>query len=63
MAEDLILVHIPGATQTRQEWLDEIAAETMRYYRMEREKLTIEVADSRNYSVLIPRKNSSKVTP
>lgn len=41
MADDLILVHITGATQTKQEWLDEIAAETMRYYAIERQNLNI----------------------
>lgn len=43
MADDVVLVHITGQTQTKQEWLDEIAAETMRYYDIERENLTIEV--------------------
>lgn len=43
MADDLILVHITGATQTKQEWLDEITAETMRYYNIERQNQTIEV--------------------
>lgn len=47
MADDLILVHITGATQTKQEWLDEIAAETMRYYHIERENQTIEVSGGR----------------
>lgn len=45
MADDLILVHITGATQTKQEWLDEITAETMRYYNIERENLSIEVVE------------------
>lgn len=47
MADDLILVHITGATQTKQEWLDEIAAETMRYYNIERQNQTIEVTGER----------------
>lgn len=47
MADDLILVHITGATQTKQEWLDEIAAETMRYYNIERQNQTIEVTSDR----------------
>lgn len=47
MADDLILVHITGATQTKQEWLDEIAAETMRYYSIERQNQSIEVTGDR----------------
>lgn len=47
MADDAVLVHITGQTQTKQEWLDEIAAETMRYYNIERENLTIEVDGDR----------------
>lgn len=43
MADDLVLVHMSGATQSKQEWLDEIAAETMRYYAMEIQNLTINV--------------------
>lgn len=41
MADDLVLVHITGATQSKQEWLDEIAAETMRYYAIERQNLNV----------------------
>ncbi len=43
MADDIVLVHITGATQTKQEWLDEVEAGTMRYYSIERENLTITV--------------------
>lgn len=43
MADDLILTHITGATQTKQEWLKEIAKETMRYYRIKTEDLAIEI--------------------
>lgn len=43
MADDLVLVHMSGATQSKQEWLDEIAAETMRYYAIEIQNLTINV--------------------
>lgn len=43
MADDLVLVHMSGATQSKQEWLDEIAAETMRYYAIEIQNLTADV--------------------
>lgn len=42
MSDDLTLVHITGATQTKREWLDEIAKESMRYYRIETKDLSIE---------------------
>lgn len=45
VADDAALVHITG--QTKQEWLDEVAAETMRYYDIERENLRIEVDGDR----------------
>lgn len=44
MADDLILTHITGATQTKQEWLDEIAAESMRYYAIEMQDLSIRIS-------------------
>lgn len=43
MADDLVLVHMSGATQSKQEWLDEIVSETMRYYAIEIRNLTINV--------------------
>ena len=43
MADDLILQHITGATQTKQEWLDCITNETMRYYSIDIQKLEVEV--------------------
>ena len=53
MSDDLILVHITGATQTKQEWLDEIAAETMRYYSIRLENEVIEVSGNRASAVYI----------
>lgn len=44
MPDDMILVHITGATQTKQEWLNEVAAETMRYYDIKRENQVIELS-------------------
>ena len=46
MADDLILVHITGATQTKQEWLAEIANDTMRYFDIEMQNMSITVNDS-----------------
>lgn len=43
MADDIILVHINGRRQTKQEWLTEIANETMRYYNIRTENLSIEI--------------------
>lgn len=42
MSDDLTLVHITGATQSKREWLDEIARESMRYYHIETKDLSIE---------------------
>ena len=46
MDDNLILVHMSGATQTKKEWLDEIANETMRYYGIETQNLKIEIKDN-----------------
>ena len=43
MADDLVLRHITGATQTKQEWLDCIANEEMRYFEIDIQKINAEV--------------------
>lgn len=43
MADDLVLVHMSGQTQSKEEWLEEIRNETMRYYSIEIENLRITV--------------------
>lgn len=43
MADDLVLVHMSGQTQSKEEWLEEIKNETMRYYSIEIENLRITV--------------------
>ena len=35
MDDDLVLVHMSGATQSKASWLQDIAAETMRYYHID----------------------------
>lgn len=41
MADDLVLVHMSGQTQSKEEWLEEIRNETMRYYSIRIENLHI----------------------
>lgn len=43
MADDMMLVHLTGAMQTKQEWLAEVEAGTMRYYSIKKENLSIAV--------------------
>ena len=43
MDDNLILRHITGATQTKQEWLDCIANEEMRYYNIDLQNVQVEV--------------------
>ncbi len=35
MDDDLVLVHMSGATQSKKSWLQDIADETMRYYHID----------------------------
>ena len=35
MDDDLVLVHMSGATQSKESWLQDIADETMRYYKID----------------------------
>ena len=43
MDDNLILRHITGDTQTKQEWLDCIANEEMRYYNIDLQNVQVEV--------------------
>lgn len=43
MADDLVLVHMSGQTQSKEEWLEEIQNETMRYYSINIENLNITI--------------------
>lgn len=45
MADDLVLQHITGATQTKQEWLDCIANGEMQYHDIEIKSLSAEIVD------------------
>lgn len=47
MADDLVLVHMSGQTQSKEEWLEEIRNETMRYYSIGIENLRITVDGDR----------------
>lgn len=47
MADDLVLIHMSGQTQSKEEWLEEIKNETMRYYSIEMEDLHITVDGNR----------------
>ena len=50
LADDIILRHITGQTQTKQEWLDEVAGGSMDYHEIEQRDINIkfisdEIAD------------------
>ncbi len=47
MADDLVLIHMSGQTQSKEEWLEEIRNETMCYYSIEIENLCITVDGNR----------------
>ena len=47
MADDLLLVHMSGAKQSKSSWLKDIADGTMRYYNINMQKLNIEVDGDR----------------
>lgn len=47
MADDLVLVHMSGQTQSKEEWLEEIRNETMRYYSIRIENLHIAIDGNR----------------
>ena len=47
MDDNLILRHITGATQTKQEWLDDIAAGNMYYININNTKLNVTINGNR----------------
>lgn len=46
MADDIILRHITGQTQTKQEWLEEVASGSMDYHEIENRDVSITFIDS-----------------
>ena len=51
MADDIILRHITGQTQTKQEWLDEVASGSMDYHEIENRDVSITFIDSETADV------------
>lgn len=47
MDDDLVLVHMSGATQSKESWLQDIADETMRYYKIDVTKFDCRVDGDR----------------
>ena len=47
MDDDLVLVHMSGATQSKASWLQDIADETMRYYKIDVTKFDCSVEGDR----------------
>lgn len=47
MNDDLVLVHMSGATQSKESWLQDIADETMRYYNIDVTKFECSVEGNR----------------
>lgn len=47
MDDDLVLVHMSGATQSKESWLQDIADETMRYYKIDVTKFECSVTGDR----------------
>lgn len=47
MDDDLVLVHMSGATQSKESWLQDIADETMRYYKIDVTKFDCNVVGDR----------------
>ena len=46
MADDIILRHIIGQTQTKQEWLDEVSSGSMDYHEIEQRDVNIQFIDN-----------------
>lgn len=46
MADDIILRHITGQTQTKQEWLDEVASGSMDYHNIEQRDVDVQFINS-----------------
>ena len=51
MADDIILRHITGQTQTKQEWLDEVASGSMDYHNIEQRDVNINFINSETADV------------
>ena len=51
MANDIILRHITGQTQTKQEWLDEVASGSMDYHEIEQRDVNINFINSETADV------------
>ena len=51
MADDIILRHITGQTQTKQEWLDEVASGSMDYHEIEQRDVNINFINSETADV------------
>ena len=47
MDDDLVLVHMSGVTQSKESWLQDIADETMRYYKIDVTKFDCNVVGDR----------------
>ena len=66
LSDDLVLRHITGATQTKEEWLDDVAAERMKYYNIDIQDCAVTVdgdrAECRHTSVIDARINGSRGT-
>ena len=51
LADDIILRHITGQTQTKQEWLDEVASGSMDYHNIEQRDINIQFINSETADV------------
>ena len=51
MADDIILRHITGQTQTKQEWLNEVASGSMDYHKIEQRDVNIQFINSETADV------------
>ena len=51
MADDIILRHITGQTQTKQEWLDEVGSGSMDYHKIEQRDVNIQFINSETADV------------
>ena len=51
LADDIILRHITGQTQTKQEWLDEVASSSMDYHNIEQRDVNIKFINSETADV------------
>ena len=51
MADDIILRHITGQTQTKQEWLDEVASGSMDYHNIEQRDVNIQFINNETADV------------